>query len=374
MMPGNGNSRSQTEMRIFQNAGTYPAYFQKFNVENRSTRYFNLRRQAYLADRFGASHLLKPVLDGDETAFFTNGDDPVLQEMWAQENGLPRGRPLDEILLAQIEAHRTEVFYNLDPMRYGSSFVRRLPGCVRKSVCWRAAPSPGADFFAYDLVVCNFPSIIESWRRRGWHAGYLIPAHDPEMDVFADRVDRPLDILFIGGYSRHHTRRAQVLESVARLAPRYKVSYCLDASRVTRLADSPLGLLPGLSRYRRPQSIRRVSAAPVFGRELYGLISSAKIVLNGAIDMAGEDRGNMRCFEALGCGALMVSDHGRYPAGFMDGETMLEYRSAEEAAALTAQILEDWGRGREIAGNGRDMVRSRYSKAAQWEMFLELLG
>lgn len=361
-------------MRVFQNSGIYPAYARKFNAENVGTLSFSARRQAYLADRFGALHLLWPVLNGDGTAFFTNGDDPVMQNMWAQENGLRHGLPLDEILLAQIEMHRTEVFYNLDPMRYGSRFVRRLPGCVRKSVCWRAAPSPGADFSAYDRVVCNFPSIIESWRRLGWRAGYLTPAHDPEMDAYSENTERPLDILFIGGYSRHHTRRAKVLEAVAQLAPRYQVSYCLDESRVTRLADSPLGLLPGLARHRRPPAIRRVSTAPVFGRELYGLMSSAKIVLNGAIDMAGEDRGNMRCFEALGCGALMLSDDGRYPEGFVNGQTMLTYRSAEEAAALARQILEDWERGGDIALHGREMVRSRYSKAVQWKMFQELLG
>ncbi len=38
---------------------------------------------------------------------------------------------LGEILLAQVESHRTEVFYNLDPMRYGSNFIHNLPGCVR---------------------------------------------------------------------------------------------------------------------------------------------------------------------------------------------------------------------------------------------------
>ncbi len=361
-------------MRVFQNAGVYPAYARLFDAAHADAQRFDQRRQAYLDDRFGAPHLLRPVLDAEESAFFTNGDDPRLQAMWARENGLRQEAPLDEILLAQIEAHRTEVFYNLDPMRYGSDFVRRLPGCVRQSVCWRAAPSPGADFSAYDRVVCNFPSIIESWRRLGWRAGYLIPAHDPVMDAYAGNAERDWDILFIGGYSRHHTRRAGILEAVAQLAPRYRVQYCLDQSRVTRLADSPLGWLPGLSRHRRPRSIRQVSATPVFGRELYSLMSRAKIVLNGAIDMAGEDRGNMRCFEALGCGALMVSDHGRYPDGFVDGETMLAYRNAGEAAERTASILENWEQGRTIAARGGEMVRSRYSKAVQWKMFQELLG
>lgn len=360
-------------MRIFQNSGIYPAYARVFNAANAHARSFRERRKAYLDDRYGALHLLSPVLDGNETAFFTNGDDPVLQAMWARENGLRSGLPLDEILLAQIEAHRTEIFYNLDPMLYDSGFVKRLPGCVRKSICWRAAPSPGVDFSAYDRVVCNFPSIIESWRRRGWRTGYLTPAHDPEMDAFADSADRRLDVLFIGGYSRHHTRRARVLEAVAGLASRYKVMYCLDQSRTTRLADSPLGWLPGISRHRRPPGIRRVTAAPVFGRDLYRLLASARIVLNGAIDMAGDDRGNMRCFEALGGGAMLLSDHGCYPDGFVDGETMLTYRSAEDAAQLAVRMLENWGQGSDIANRGRAMLRTRYSKAAQWDTFQTLL-
>ena len=245
-------------MRLFQNSGIYPRYRQYFDRTQRGQSSFDGRLSAYIKDRFGAPHLLKPVLDGDQNAFFTNGDDHILQERWAEENGLRRGLDLEDILLAQIESHRAEVFYNLDPMRYGSEFVRRLPSCVKRSVCWRAAPSPGADFSAYDLIVCNFPSIIESWRRLGWRADYLTPAHDPEMAAYAENTERPLDILFIGGYSRHHSRRAKVLEVVARLSPRYRVSYCLDESRLTRLADSPLGLLPGsitsTPRRRRPVS------------------------------------------------------------------------------------------------------------------------
>jgi hypothetical protein len=95
---------------------------------------------------------------------FTNGDDEILQRYWAKERGVSKKTSLEAILLAQIEEHGTEVFYNLDPMRYGSDFVRKLPGCVTKAIAWRAAPSPGADFGAYDAVVCNFPSILEGYR------------------------------------------------------------------------------------------------------------------------------------------------------------------------------------------------------------------
>ena len=41
-----------------------------------------------------------------------------LQRHWAREHGMPGKPSLEAILLAQIEHHRTEVFYNLDPVRY----------------------------------------------------------------------------------------------------------------------------------------------------------------------------------------------------------------------------------------------------------------
>lgn len=353
--------------------GIYPSYAHKFNASSPHDLSFHERLQKYLDDRYNAVHLLSPVIEGDNSAFFTNGDDPILQAKWAEENGLKLGTSLANVLLAQIEAHRTEVFYNFDPMRYQSDFVRRLPGCVKRTICWRAAPSRGADFSAYDLVVCNFPSIIETWRKLGLRSEYMTPSHDTAMNIRANNTDRSVDVLFIGGYSRHHKRRAKVLESVARLADRYSIKYCLDQSRVTRLADSPLGLFPGIARYRTPPSIIQIKSEPAFGLDLYRLIQSSKIVLNGAIDMAGEDRGNMRCFETLGCGALMVTDNGRYPAKFINNETMLTYSSADEAATIIASALENWEDSKVIASNGHNMIKEHYSKASQWEMFLELV-
>jgi hypothetical protein len=360
-------------MRLFQNYGLSPSYLARLNVLAEEKPTFSGRLNTFLEDRYGACHLLKPVLEGESGAFFTNGDDEVLQRLWATENGLNH-RNLDEILLTQIEEHATEVFYNLDPMLYGSDFIRKLPGCVKVSIAWRAAPSPGADFSAYDAVVCNFPSIIRRYREQGWRAEYFSPAYDPEMDVYAANVDRPIDVLFVGGYSRHHVRRAAVLDAVAALRDRFNVVFCLDRSRLTRLAESRVLRMLPMNDRRRSIDAAAVTRAPIFGRALYAKMASAKIVLNGAVDMAGADRGNMRCFEATGCGALMISDAGTYPPGFIDQKTMMLYESGDQAAAVIAHALSDAEASRQIAQNAHKMVSTVYSKATQWEAFNSLLG
>ena len=360
-------------MRLFQNSGLSPRYRARFDVIAGDSGSFESRLSAFLSDRYGASHFLAPVLERDPITFFTNGDDAILQRFWAREHGLAESTPLQDILAAQIEEHKPEVFYNLDPMRFDGAFARRLPSCVKIKACWRAAPSPGADFRGYSLVLCNFPSIIAAWRDRGLRAEYLSPSYDPRMDDFAENGDRPSDLVFVGGYSRHHSRRADILKSVAEMDHRLRIRFFLDRSKLTSLAESPLGLVPPLRKSRRPSAVRRVSAGPVFGLELYKVLSSSKLVLNGAIDMAGDDRGNMRCFEALGCGALMISDAGRYPSGFVSGQTMLTYRTSSEAVQVIRSALDAWSTTRDIASKGHAMVRERYSKESQWREFKRIV-
>ena len=184
-------------MRLFQNSAFYPSYLARLNQLAAGAPSFDARRRIFLDDRFGALHFLKPVLDGDPEAFFTNGDDEILQRHWAREQGLAGKPTLEAILLAQIEHHRAEVFYNMDPVRYPSAFVRKLPGTVRQTLCWRAAPSGNADLTAYGAVLGNFPSILESWRSKGCRAELFFPAHDPVMDDYG-HGDRPIDVLFVG--------------------------------------------------------------------------------------------------------------------------------------------------------------------------------
>ena len=235
-------------------------------------------------------------------------------------------------------------------------------------------PSPGSDFSEYDLIVCNFPGLLRSYEERGWKAAYLTPAHDPVMDEYASNGDRPIDFLFVGGYSRHHMKRAAVLEAVAGLRDRYRIEFCLARSRFTRLAESAMGYLAPVGKYRRPKDIRAVSREPVYGRDLYALIAKSKVVLNGAIDMSGEDRGNMRCFEAMGCRGLLLSDEGVYPEGMVAGKTLVTYQSPTDVVVKLHDLLQAPQLMAGIANTGYEMIAREYSKERQWSAFSALIS
>lgn len=361
-------------MRLFQNARYYPSLRPKIRKLTKDHSAFAGQIDAFLNFRESAAHILLPVDQRAEWAFFTNGDDADVQRVWAREHGLSSRASLSEILRAQIEEHRADVFYNLDATGWEGDFMRSLPGCVKKAIAWHAAPFKNVSFSGYDLVVCNFPSILAALSEQGSRTDYFFPAYDPEFAPFASRQDRPVDVLFVGGYSRHHRRRAAVLEAVAKLAGEYNIVYRLDRSRLCRLAESPLGHFLPLERHRRPPAIRAITQEPIFGRDYYEALSAAKIVLNGSIDMAGADRGNMRCFEALGSGALLLSDQGNYPEGMRDGETISTYKSPEHAVRQVRTLLEASGERLNIAHAGHEMVSTRYSKEAQWQRFEALVA
>jgi len=361
-------------MRIFQNSGIYPAYRPYLDSQMQGINDFDSAIRVFLNDRYGTAHILGPILEGDKKCFFTNGDYLPAQQLWASEHGLKPEATLDEILLAQIEHHKTDIFYNSDPMRYGDAFLKRLPGCVRRTVAWRAAPSDGGQFLTHDIIVNNFPSILEGYRAQGVRAEYFAPGHDPAMDAYAANRVRPIDVVFVGGYSRHHKNRAKMLELVAALRAEMNVVMHLDRGRLTKLAETPLGWIGPLKKHRRCPDIRAVTKNAVFGRELLSAIGNAKIVVNGAIDMAGNDRGNMRVWEALGCGAALVTDAGRYPEGMIENAHFKTYASPLEAVAVIRNLIAKPSERLDVANAGYKMIASHYSKTRQWDRFQEIVA
>lgn len=357
-------------MRLFQNSGILPAYRERLHAKMNPADGFSRQLDIFLDDRYGASHFLKPVYDKSPDAFFTNADDEMLQRAWARENGMAETASLADILIAQIEHHRTEVFYNMDPVRYDGAFMQRLPGHVKFSLAWRAVPGK-IDFSGYDLVVCNFPQILKGFDAR--RTALFYPSHDPALEAYAANRDRPIDVLFIGTYSRQHKNRARMLDDVAGLSGSRNVVMSLVTSRYARWAESPLGWFGPLASSRRPSAIRRIARPPVFGRDMYALLGQSKIVFNGALDASGPDRGNMRCWETMGAGALLVTDEGAYPQGMENNSTMLTYKGRDDVLKVIAAALDD-GSWQSLADQGHRMITTRYSKDAQYDLFTSLVG
>ena len=115
-------------MRLFQNSRYYPSLRPRIRELSRDCSTFSDRISAFLNFRESAAHILLPIDQRAEWAFFANGDDVDVQRVWAREHGLSSRASLEEIMKAQIEEHRADVFYNLDATGWRSDFIKSLPG------------------------------------------------------------------------------------------------------------------------------------------------------------------------------------------------------------------------------------------------------
>ena len=96
--------------------------------------------------------------------------------------------------------------------------------------------------------------------------------------------------------------------------------------------------------------------------------------MNGAIDMAGNDRGNMRVWEAMGCGAALVTDKGRYPDEMIESQHFLTYATPDEAVQNVRNLIANPMERTRIAQAGHKLIAERYSKTVQWNRFKEIVA
>jgi hypothetical protein len=361
-------------LKILQNIYLYPEHVSRLNKLAGQAASFNQRIEIFKTNGLNGTHILEPSVSQGHTTFLTTTADPATQRQWAVEHGLPPETDPYEILAAQIAWFKPDVFYTHGTGYFPESVLKKLLALCQTNVCWKGPPDVSGNLQPFKLLVNNFPSSLPQYQAMAnIKTGYHTPSFDHAMEPHCFNIDRPVDIIFAGSYSRRHRRRAEIIEALSTLPDNISVAFHLSFDRLSQLANSPFGILPGLRSRRANRKIRQSTQPPVFGTDMYHAFSRAKIVINCAIDVAGEDRGNIRCFEAMGCGALLVSDAGNYPPKMENGVNMLTYTSVEQLIAIVTSILADEPRRAALARNGLDLLRGYYSKEAVWNRFNELL-
>ena len=76
----------------------------------------------------------------------------------------------------------------------------------------------------------------------------------------------------------------------------------------------------------RAQRLKENALPPLYGEILYHTTGNAKFTLNGYGNFNQEFKSNMRLFEAIGCGSLLISEAGNYPDGFEEGKHYISYK------------------------------------------------
>ena len=369
-------------MKLFQCIHRYPPHIPGFEkrYQIREKGYsFDQIVQLLLKDGYASTYILNPehIPESDHELFFTIWDYEYLQHQWASENGL-KTKNLDEIKLAQLEAFQPDVFYNHSP-RYDNNFIEKLPkNSPYKKICWDAVVSKYPPLHeAYEARLTLLRNFVDYWTSKGLYSAILRPSFIHYWDDM-DTSERPIDILFYGQYlDIYYNRRNERIQNLLKWLEDkpYNAKIHLQYAegrkplinkriwrRLTRFIKSP------------PKIVREMSLPPIYGDDLYTAIGHSKIVLNWFGDYNGLYHDNMRNFETMSGGALLISEDGIYPKGLIPEDDFLIFRDTDEMFSKIDFALSLPDQGRSIAERTRGKVKSQFSKSRQWNSFMEVLG
>ncbi|HMK85032.1 MAG TPA: glycosyltransferase [Steroidobacteraceae bacterium] len=266
----------------------------------------------------------------------------------------------ERILAAQVASMKPDVILNQEMSYVRSACLERIVPPGTKIVGQIASALPvGEDYTRYDLIISSLPNLVRRFRDWGLRAQLSPLAFDARvLECLGTAAARDIPVSFVGSLSVDHRARLQLIETLAARVP-------------LKLWGSGIEELP------RSSPVHRCFQGEAWGIEMYRILARSRVTINHHIDLAEGYSNNMRLYEATGCGALMIVDHGRNLADlFEPGREVIAYSSAEECARAVQWMLSDEPRRAEIAAAGqrRTLSEHTYGRRARElsEMFAEL--
>ena len=175
----------------------------------------------------------------------------------------------------------------------------------------------------FDFVFVAQKHYLEAFREAGCSEVHWLPlACDPELHRRHD-VEKKYDVGFVGSINANHARRERLLELLCKHF--------------------------------------QVRAERCFLEDMVTLFNESRVVFNNAL----KDDLNMRVFEALACGSLLVTDRAEgsgLDEFFRDGEHLVIYEDSNLIETIQ-QCLENQELREKIARQGHERVLARHTYA-----------
>jgi len=106
---------------------------------------------------------------------------------------------------------------------------------------------------------------------------------------------------------------------------------------------------------------------------MFDVMARSYITINCNIDTVRPYVGNMRLYEATGCGALTLTDDGANLGELFEDDEVLKYKNPEEAVALVHYYMENKEEGKAIATKGQKRTLADHTYDQRMEFVAEIL-
>ncbi|MCK1432206.1 MULTISPECIES: glycosyltransferase [unclassified Bradyrhizobium] len=285
---------------------------------------------------------------------------PALRPLGRRLGLSPRlSEQAERVLLAQIAHFKPDLVLNQDVFYVSTRLVRRIRDLGVRLIIGQVGiePSKGEDWNTYDLMLSQLPRVVRAFRAAGVRAEVCHLAFEPAvLDALPARPAPDIDVSFVGSVSEDHRERIALLEFVAERH---------DLKLWGNIPNS----LPSTSR------LRRCFQGEVWGSEMYDVLRRSRISLNSHIDIAGDEAGNMRLFEATGVGSFLLTDFKQNLHTLFEADRdVVVWRSPEDCSAAIERYLGDDAERRAVAAAGQQTTLARHNFRARVQEILNLIA
>lgn len=294
----------------------------------------------------------------------------ILQEKWLKQYGNLNTN--EDIIFQQIKFYNPEVLFIGDVNLLSKKFINKVKSIcqVKLILCFHCAPFSKKNLDNLKLVDAII-TCTEGYRKKIINLiniDSLLIQHAfrnvLEINFYEERY---IDVSFLGSLFLSNKLHIGRIDIIYNLIKNYKKSYVainfskfflLDFFMFIINSIIKFKFLKNFSKFYKIIFIFLFSKKPVFGKEMFKVLKSSKILINKHIEDT-EYAGNMRLFEGTGLGCLLITDYKRDLEKLFDIEDeIVLYNNHNQLFEKINHYLKDSKNRLKISKNGYNKTRA----------------
>jgi len=297
-----------------------------------------------------------------------------LQKEWARENGVSFGEadwPFT-ILQAQVERFKPDVLWMGMGLKYFGRFLATLKPHCRKLFVWIARPQPATtDLSHIDCILTSHDVFVDGFRAAGKNCEKLLPAFEPRILDRLASVSRDVTLSFVGGLSPAHHRRLACVRALIQHTPLLLWGNCLKPPPITGVRSLARRIWHHL--FVETPAFKRRYQGEAWGLDLYRVMQRSRLTFNSHLEAAAAHAGNMRMFEATGCGsALLTENFSNLSRLFEPGREVIAYDDEDDLIQKVKYYLEHEEEATAIGIQGQQRTLRDHNTITRADEFLDI--
>ena len=286
-------------MKIVLHAEYYEKYLEHFYAHNNCDGLSYLEHLNKLLDDYFGS-FVSYHRHFEKIGYQSNliiANDFNLQNKWLVENGFnfkANSNTKHQVVLLQVQKINPDLFFMGSMFEYYGDFLGKISLITKNIFTWIACPYPkNLNFSFVKCVISSHSKFIKKFKQQGIQGEVLAAAFDSDILNKLSFETNKSEVSFIGGLGTIHKERVDSLKSLIKK----DISLDLYGYGLRK---------PLISLFKSP--LEKIYKGELWGMEMYNKLACSNISLNFHIKEADGQSGNMRMYEATGCGSLLLTE------------------------------------------------------------------